>query len=113
MGNTLNSGGKAPQNPYNMASEYAFSNIDSPFRWSTSVSYELPVGKGKALLGGGGPASYILGGWVVNTVSGLSDWVPVANQPERRILIPASAMAASVRTLPEHRRSPAAAWNNA
>jgi hypothetical protein len=68
-GNTLNSGAAAPQNPYNMSSEYAFSNIDSPFRWSSSVSYELPVGKGKALLGGGGIASNILGGWIVNTVS--------------------------------------------
>lgn len=69
VGNTLNGGAKAPQNPYNMASEYAFSNIDSPFRWSSSVSYELPVGKGKALLGNGGAASYILGGWVINSVS--------------------------------------------
>ena len=69
VGNTLNSGAKAPQNPYNMASEYAFSNIDSPFRWSSSVSYELPVGKGKALLGNGGIASNILGGWVINSVS--------------------------------------------
>ena len=60
---------KAPQNPYNMASEYAFSNIDSPFRWSTSVSYELPVGKGKALLGNGRMAGNILGGWVINSVS--------------------------------------------
>lgn len=68
-GNTLNSGAAAPQNPYNMGSEYAFSNIDSPFRWSTSISYELPVGKGKAVLGGGGLASNILGGWIVNTVS--------------------------------------------
>ncbi len=69
VGNTLNSGAKAPQNPYNMASEYAFSNIDSPFRWSTSISYELPVGKGKALLGNGGIMSNIVGGWVINTVS--------------------------------------------
>jgi hypothetical protein len=68
-GNTLNSGAAAPQNPYNMSSEYAFSNIDSPFRWSSSVSYELPVGKGKALLGNGGIAGNILGGWVLNTVS--------------------------------------------
>ena len=69
VGNTLNSGAKAPQNPYNMAAEYAFSNIDSPFRWASSVSYELPIGKGKALLGNGGPLSYIVGGWVINSVS--------------------------------------------
>jgi trimeric autotransporter adhesin len=68
-GNTLNPGGGAPQNPYNMGSEYAFSNVDSPFRWSSSISYELPVGKGKALLGNGGIAGNILGGWILNTVS--------------------------------------------
>ncbi len=69
VGNTLNAGSKAPQDPYNMASEYSFSNVDSPFRWSSSVSYELPVGKGKALLGNGGVMSNIVGGWVINTVS--------------------------------------------
>ena len=68
-GNTLNSGGAAPQNPYNMAAEYAFSNIDSPFRWSSSVSYELPSAKEKRCLGGGGISSNILGGWIVNAVS--------------------------------------------
>ncbi len=68
-GNTLNSGNKGPQNPYDMGSEYAFSNIDTPMRWSTAVSYELPVGKGKALLKNGGVMNYIAGGWVVNAVS--------------------------------------------
>ncbi len=68
-GNTLNSGAKGPQNPYNMAAEYAFSNIDTPLRWSTAVSYELPFGKGKSLLNGGRVMNYIAGGWVVNAVS--------------------------------------------
>ena len=68
VGNTLNSGAKAPQNPYNMAAEYAFSNIDSPFRWSTSISYALPFGQGKAMLKSGF-MSYIAGGWTINTVS--------------------------------------------
>jgi len=67
--NTLNGGNKAPQNPYNMASEYSFANIDSPFRWTTSVSYELPFGKGKHFMTGGGITNYVLGGWVINTVS--------------------------------------------
>jgi len=67
--NTLNAGNKAPQNPYDMASEYAFANIDSPFRWTTSVSYELPFGKGKHFMTGGGITNYVLGGWVVNTIS--------------------------------------------
>jgi hypothetical protein len=68
-GNTLNGGNKGPQNPYNMAAEYAFSNIDTPFRWSTAVTYELPFGKGKPFLGKGGVMNYMAGGWVANAVS--------------------------------------------
>jgi hypothetical protein len=68
-GNTLNSGGKGPQNPYNMAAEYAFSNIDTPLRWSTALSYELPFGKGKAFANSKGAMNYIVGGWVANAVT--------------------------------------------
>jgi len=67
--NTLNSGNKGPQNPYDMASEYAFSNIDTPMRWSTAISYELPFGKGKPRANFGGVTNYLVGGWVVNAVS--------------------------------------------
>jgi hypothetical protein len=68
-GNTLNSGSKGPQNPYDMAAEYAFSDIDTPMRWSTAVTYDLPIGKGKALANRGGPLNYIIGGWVANAVT--------------------------------------------
>src|SRR5258708_18618657 len=61
-GNTLNSGAKGPQNPYNMAAEYSFSNVDTPFRWANAVTYELPFGKGKRFLGNGGVMNYIAGG---------------------------------------------------
>jgi hypothetical protein len=67
--NTLNSGNKGPQNPYDMASEYAFSNIDTPLRWSTAISYEMPFGKGKKFANYSGVANYLVGGWVVNAVS--------------------------------------------
>jgi hypothetical protein len=67
--NTLNAGNKGPQNPYDMASEYSFSNIDSPFRWSTAASYELPFGKGKPFLGSSRLADYVIGGWSLNAVS--------------------------------------------
>jgi hypothetical protein len=69
VGNTLNSGAKGPQNPYNLAAEYAFSNIDSPWRWSTSVSYQLPFGIGKKWLTNGKALNYLVGGWSANTVS--------------------------------------------
>ncbi len=68
-GNTLNGGNAGPQNPYNLDAEYAFSNIDAPFRWSTSISYALPFGKGKTFLSKGGVMNYVVGGWSVNTVS--------------------------------------------
>ncbi len=69
VGNTLNAGSKGPQNPYNLAAEYAFSNIDSPWRWSTSISYQLPFGKGKTYLSNGNFLNYLVGGWSANTVS--------------------------------------------
>jgi len=69
VGNTLNAGAKGPQNPYNLAAEYAFSNIDSPWRWSTSASYQLPFGTGKKWLTNGKALNYAVGGWSINTVS--------------------------------------------
>jgi hypothetical protein len=60
-----------------MAGEYAFSNIDSPFRWSTAISYELPFGKGKPFLTNGGVMNYIVGGWVINTVSIMQTGFPL------------------------------------
>ncbi len=76
-GNTLNSGAQGPQNPYNMAAEYSFSNIDTPFRWSTAISYELPFGKGKRFLTNGSVMNYIAGGWVINTVSIMQTGFPL------------------------------------
>jgi trimeric autotransporter adhesin len=69
VANTLNGGNKGPQNPYNLAAEYAFSNIDSPWRWSTSVSYQLPFGTGKKWMTNGKVMNYVVGGWSANTVS--------------------------------------------
>ncbi len=68
-GNTLNGGNKAPQNPYDLASEYSFSNIDTPFRLAMAITYELPVGRGKPFLAHNGALTYIAGGWTFNTVS--------------------------------------------
>jgi hypothetical protein len=50
VGSSLNSGAQgAPQNPYNTAAEYSLSNVDTPFRLASAITYELPVGKGKML----------------------------------------------------------------
>jgi Carboxypeptidase regulatory-like domain/TonB dependent receptor len=57
-----------PQNAYNYAAERGDSMFDVRQRFVSFVTYELPVGKGKKYLGQGGVASYILGGWQVNTI---------------------------------------------
>jgi hypothetical protein len=69
-GNSLNGGAQgAPQNPYNLAAEYSLSNIDSPFRWSTSISYDLPVGKGRQYLNNNSWLDLLVGGWTLNGVA--------------------------------------------
>jgi hypothetical protein len=66
---TLNAGGGGPQNPYNLAAEYGRSNFDTPLRFSTSFSYELPVGRGKKFVNNNKALDYAIGGWTVNGVS--------------------------------------------
>jgi hypothetical protein len=78
VGNTLNGGSAGPQNPYNMAGEYSFSNVDSPLRWTTSFSYELPFGKGKSFLNSNNIIlSNIVGGWSINAVSTFQTGFPL------------------------------------
>jgi trimeric autotransporter adhesin len=67
-GNFLNGGNAGPQNPYDMASEYGLSNVDSPLRWSTGFTYELPFGKGKKMLSSKA-LDYVVGGWSINAIS--------------------------------------------
>jgi trimeric autotransporter adhesin len=46
------------------------SNVDTPVRVASSISYELPVGKGRAFLGNiNRVADLLIGGWSVNAVS--------------------------------------------
>lgn len=61
-------GGAFPQNSYDYAAERGDSMFDVRHRLVGFLTYELPVGKGKRFLNQGGPASYVLGGWQVNTI---------------------------------------------
>ena len=71
VGSSLNGAPNGnPQNPYNVAAEYSQSIISAPYRLATSISYELPIGKGKWLLNNDSKVvEYLLGGWSVNGVS--------------------------------------------
>jgi hypothetical protein len=68
-GNSLNGGQQgAPQNPYDIAAEYSLSNFDTPLRWASSVSYELPLGKGKPFVNNNTVLDLLVGGWSINSV---------------------------------------------
>jgi hypothetical protein len=85
VGSSLNGSGTssqpstgAYQNPYSIAGEYGNSNVDAPFRSATSISYELPIGKGKPFAGNiNRAADYLIGGWVINTVSVFQSGFPL------------------------------------
>ncbi|MBW4028178.1 MAG: hypothetical protein HIU93_12355 [Acidobacteria bacterium] len=55
------------QNPYNLAADRGLTSLDVPLVFTFNTAYELPFGKGKSYLSSG-PASYILGGWQVNSI---------------------------------------------
>jgi hypothetical protein len=68
----------AYQNPYSIAGEYGYANVNAPLRSATSLSYELPFGKGKPFASNiNHAADYIIGGWVINTVSVFQSGFPL------------------------------------
>ncbi|MCU1236101.1 MAG: TonB-dependent receptor [Candidatus Solibacter sp.] len=68
-GNFLNAGASGPQNPYDLKSEYSLANVDTPLRWSTGFTFDLPVGKGKKFLSSSKALDYAVGGWSINAIS--------------------------------------------
>jgi hypothetical protein len=66
----------APQDWRNLNLEYSVSPQDITNQFSWQTSYDLPMGKGRALdLTGVG--NQILGGWTINTIVYLSSGVPI------------------------------------
>lgn len=57
-----------PQDAYNLHNERGLSNFHVPHRFVTSALYELPFGKGKAFLNGGGFTNAVLGGWQLSSI---------------------------------------------
>jgi hypothetical protein len=63
-----NAGGGLYQDPYNLYLEKSISSQDIPQNVTASFIYELPFGKGKALLNNGGIANAIFGGWQIGAI---------------------------------------------
>ena len=64
--------------PYSPLLDYGPSTMDIRHSGSLSGSYDLPIGKGKALLGNvSGPADKLLSGWQVNSIITLLSGLPL------------------------------------
>lgn len=67
VGNDANGNQAGPQNYYNLPAEWGPSNFIAPIRFSTTISYELPFGRGKQYLGSVNRwADLAVGGWSIN-----------------------------------------------
>jgi hypothetical protein len=70
-----------PQDAYNPKAEYARSNNSIPSRYTATVTYELPFGRGKRFLGSSKRwVDEIVGGWEVNDEWIIQNGVPVSIQ---------------------------------
>jgi len=66
-----------PSNNYNLGAERGLSAFDFRKRLTTSALYELPVGKGKALMGTApGVVDALVGGWQIGSIFTLQDGFP-------------------------------------
>lgn len=81
-----------PQNAYNLAAERSLSTQDVPNRFTTAITYELPVGRGKTFLSGASRLTdAVLGGWAINAVGIIQSGFPLAiTQPNNNSVVGAS-----------------------
>ena len=78
-GNFFSGSSTAPQNAYNLSAEYGLALTDTPMRWTNTLTYELPVGKGKMLLHNANKFTDLaLGGWQVNFTNIYQTGFPLA-----------------------------------
>jgi len=80
-----------PQNAYNLSGERSLSTQDVPNRFTTAITYELPVGKGKHFLASSRVLNYAVGGWSLNAFGVIQTGYPLSvTQPNGNTLIGAS-----------------------
>ncbi|MFM8392965.1 MAG: hypothetical protein ACKOB4_03470, partial [Acidobacteriota bacterium] len=61
--------GPLPQNPLNRWADRGNSPFDIRHRLTVGWNYQLPFGKGRRWLSGGGPVDVVLGGWQINGIN--------------------------------------------
>lgn len=74
----LGRGHQQPQDPFNLAAERSVSANDIAHNLVGSFSYELPIGKGRMMLGNLNRwEDAVLGGWQINGIVGMHSGLPV------------------------------------
>ncbi len=76
--NFLNASKSAPQDVYNLGAEWSRSVVDLPHRFTTSASYDLPVGKNKLLPANNSVLNFFVGNWSVNAITVIQTGFPLA-----------------------------------
>jgi trimeric autotransporter adhesin len=73
----VNSTSAGPQNAYAAADEWSRSTQDLPHRFTTSISYELPLGHGKRWANSSKALDWAVGGWSLNIVGSAQSGYPL------------------------------------
>jgi hypothetical protein len=68
----------APQDWKNLNLEHSVSPQDVKYQLTVQASYDLPIGKDRAI-SLSGPANVILGGWTINGIAYVSSGIPIAS----------------------------------
>jgi hypothetical protein len=76
--NTYAPSGSGVQDYYNRAAEWGLSIVDTPWRWTSAINYQLPFGKGRQYLGSNRFLDYLVGGWSLNLQTTMQTGFPVA-----------------------------------
>jgi len=70
------------QNAYDYNAEYSLAAQNTPRRFVSVVTYELPFGKGKRFANSNNLANYVVGGWQINLITTIQAGFPLSvNQP--------------------------------
>jgi hypothetical protein len=66
------------QDYYNRSAEWGLSIVNTPWRWTSAINYQLPFGKGRQFLGNNRFLDYAVGGWSMNLQITMQTGFPIA-----------------------------------
>lgn len=80
-----------PQNAYQPGAEWSLSAQDAPNRFTTALTYDLPLGRNRRFLRNRRTLDWIAGGWSVNAIAIVQSGYPLSvTQPNNNSVIGAS-----------------------